>query len=1668
MAGARGGRNGRGGGKAGGKVIDTAGNTPPSSTEQSPGKSPLVSAQASPRAPLASAVNDVLGEAAKISLQERLSALKDNGLKDNNEGSETQQPQPSTSADPSAPVSTVPVMVASCNIMDEDECWDSDDEDVFDPAAVSLLASQVSFSLTLLIPIQWESEVRNLKPMVIAHLDHWKASLTADAQTTTTYQEMLPAWLSKKRYGRLQVTFQHESDAISVWQRVIEHDVGKGITLKLNWQHPENATYKKERQQNPDAVEVLLKSVPAGVTPELVRKMLTEVVLLKKGKPAFSKGVAFHRVQDPVTGIDTDKRNSIRFCELNINGLGSAGKQEKCKNWLRNKADIAVLTDTRLQADHYFWTQMKPAAVVAVGPPGSAGGVAVVSLVPGMTFTDTYTHASGRLVAVVVRWGDLELLLVAMYLPAQPENRAPFYRDCLGPFLGTLPTLSNVMVMGDMNVVEDPALDKSSGVGSSAENRRLLSYWAGRPLTDAFRYLHPGKREYTFHMKAKGVSTRIDRALVSQPLLCKLVDVRHADITNKMTDHWSAVVVALESSAAIEKGPGIWRLRAVQAKKRGVRRRVEKVIMDAGGDLGGMLPRLSACLRAYTKEERKRIGATMKHLEKEVRVFRQRLSQNPQCQRTGAILLKKEELLNAYEKSHQEKLQEWLGLKAELDGEATTGFLSGKIKERKARTEVKSVCYNGTTHSGAREVLTAATEYFRNSFGGGDTDSHGTEPQVMDRVLCDASRRALGAPWSEEEVRAAVRELAPGKSPGQDGLPKELFEHNWDLLGPVLMQFIESFTRTAKLPREVSTAVTILLHKKGSKEELGNYRPITLLSTVYKVLAKVLASRLKKVLHEVISEDQAGFLPGRRLADAVAVVADAIEAGASDEKDWYLLMVDFQNAFDSISRAFLFRTLRGMGVPERFVSWAEGLHTGAGTRLHINGWTGERVAVEKGVRQGCPLAPYLFLCAVEPLCQDIARRRLGVGEEGAVKLAYLGYADDTSLVLQGEEQLVAAADVLEKFGKASGLKVNKDKTVVFPLGRNRGKSPPSDLQFKWADTAVPERLLGVWITPNGDPLPSWEKALDRARKELAKWEIQHLTTSARVTIINGYITPIFMFQAYIYPPPEEIWTKVKRICHHFVSGGEATEEKAFVLWNYELVCTPREEGGLGMICPKKRFDSIAVQNVGRMMLQTNPVKKWLTERAAAMPLGPDTIYAHQSLQKHWEEGSKRWKDMTLAFWKSPFCVTPEPSNRWEAEREQLAFNRRIPFRGASPFGNQQGSAKLLGVTLGDLVWRRADGSRELKCVETLTSELGSVDTAKLALKAFMAAPAGWRDMILATLTSEELVAKVPLLRYQGCISAAPSLWKVSGAVSGRVTGVACRESKDGTFTVGDGKYPVNFGLHSGEPVAAQGDKVLGLMGEARTKLLQSKLTKDGGILALKEIRKELVTSAGIVKEQRRWIGDGRIIEWERVIKQRDSLATPARAREILLRLHCRNLQVGERLFFMNDKVVCPHCKAEETPEHCLLGCPAIQRIVRFLKKGLAEMNPQLSWQGLEDLLFMQRSTKSGFPESSFIATILHQTWLARCDASRCGVALQPKKVIRLAVVKFVAHARVYCLARQMAARKHGVVVGADNWDYLATDEAAVMRRICSKGAPLTWRNNFSSIWNDPKMTNRPP
>ncbi|CAI5475650.1 unnamed protein product [Closterium sp. Yama58-4] len=798
--------------------------------------------------------------------------------------------------------------------------------------------------------------------------------------------------------------------------------------------------------------------------------------------------------------------------------------------------------------------------------------------------------------------------LIAAYLPAQACSRVKFHTEHLSPFVQAQPSTAHLVVVGDLNIIADPDLDKSSGIGSGKENQRFISLWPAHDLRDAFRALHPTEKQYTFRVKATQAKSRIDRALVSTSLLGNLLEASHAEVPRKLTDHWFAIRLALRIVSSQEHGPGLWRFQATRKDNKGVRKVIEKAVRapmsDSRHPLEQVISRLTMGLRAHEKEEQATVS------------------------QGGAV--------GGIPRKRQGETGGFAGLTAELQGEVPSPYLSAKVKTRKERTVINEVVFKGQRFKGSKEVLKAASAHFAEAFSEADGGAELRRPFTVDRVLPDEAVRRLKAPWTEPEVKSALAGLPRGKSPVQDGLPAELFTSHWDLLGGVFMDFVRGFETTGKLPESVTTAVTVLLHKKGEKDQLSNYRPITLLNTVYKVLAKVMANRFKKELHQIISAEQHGFIPGRSLADAVAVVADAIEAADNDGEDWYLLMVDFQKAYDTVSRPYLFETLEKLGLPADFIRWVEGLHHGSGTKIAVNGWIGEKVDMRRGVRQGCPLAPYLFLCVLEPLCSEIRKKGCGVKAEEGEEVAYVGYADDTSLILRGAEQLHSAAEVLEWFGGVSGLHTNREKSVVMPLGRNRGKTALPGVNFKWAADGKPERLLGVWVMPDGDAAPSWEKAWERGKKELVKWENQHLLTAARVTVINNYIMPIFLFQAQIYPPPEELWAKIKKTCDNYVSKGQATADKLFVLWSGELARLPKKEGGLGLVDPKARLDSLAIRMVGKLLTEKNITKKWLAEKssftAARSGYPVRTQVSRQTLgegESEVESGSRGFLGLTL-------------------------------------------------------------------------------------------------------------------------------------------------------------------------------------------------------------------------------------------------------------------------------------------------------------------------------------------------------------------------------------------------------------------------------------------------------
>ncbi|CAI5478739.1 unnamed protein product [Closterium sp. Yama58-4] len=520
----------------------------------------------------------------------------------------------------------------------------------------------------------------------------------------------------------------------------------------------------------------------------------------------------------------------------------------------------------------------------------------------------------------------------------------------------------------------------------------------------------------------------------------------------QFTDHWSAVHLQLSAGGDGESGPGLWRLPASQVPRPGVQRRVELIVRKnaaRGGDLEALMVSLKVGLKAYTVEERKWVAATTTHLEREVGELR--------------------------------------------------------VKARKAKTRLADVLYQGSRYEGAKEALRAASDFYTKLFAAGaDTQLDWS----VDKCLSLEDVAALSAPWEEAEVKRALTEMALGKTPGRDGLPKELWESQWELLGKQMM------------------------------------------------------------LESVVSTGQFGFLPGRSIAGAVAVAADLIDVANAGQEDWLMLLIDFRKAFDSVARGYLFDVLRKMGFPETYVKWVEGLHQGAATRIWNDGWLGDEVPVLTG---------------------EARRRWLGINVKEAGKLTYLGYADDTTLLLGGRSQLGNAELQLKEFEQMSRLAVNWDKSVVLPLGRQRDIPPPADGAFKWASRDDPERLLGVWIKPGGD--------------------------------------------AQVYPPPDTIWEELRRLCHAFVSGGRASLEPCFILWNRDLMQLKREEGGLGVINLKDRLDAEALHSLAQLLTEEMPQQRLLAERAANFPLGYASLLAHEALLKEWGTGSERWKAIAVAAMK---------------------------------------------------------------------------------------------------------------------------------------------------------------------------------------------------------------------------------------------------------------------------------------------------------------------------------------------------------------------------------------------------------------------------------------------------
>ena len=238
--------------------------------------------------------------------------------------------------------------------------------------------------------------------------------------------------------------------------------------------------------------------------------------------------------------------------------------------------------------------------------------------------------------------------------------------------------------------------------------------------------------------------------------------------------------------------------------------------------------------------------------------------------------------------------------------------------------------------------------------------------------LTDEERDRMEGPITLQECKIVLDTFQTNKSPGEDGFTVEFYKYFIGLLGEDLVTSFNAAYDANELSISQRRGVITLIPKEDrSLLELSNWHPITLLNVDCKVAAKVIANRIQSSLPNLVHLDQTGFIKGRYIGQNIRLIIDIMEHTKSQNIPGILVSLDFQKAFDSLEWSFMMNTLDIFNFGASIKWWINTFCTNVESVAINNGFTTNWFKPSRGVRQGCPLSPFLFVLSVELLSNKI-------------------------------------------------------------------------------------------------------------------------------------------------------------------------------------------------------------------------------------------------------------------------------------------------------------------------------------------------------------------------------------------------------------------------------------------------------------------------------------------------------------------------------------------------------------------------------------------------------------------------------------------------------------------------------------------------------------------------
>ncbi|GBP01096.1 LINE-1 retrotransposable element ORF2 protein [Eumeta japonica] len=424
---------------------------------------------------------------------------------------------------------------------------------------------------------------------------------------------------------------------------------------------------------------------------------------------------------------------------------------------------------------------------------------------------------------------------------------------------------------------------------------------------------------------------------------------------------------------------------------------------------------------------------------------------------------------------------------------------------RTSKTWIEGLKDSGIDINKRKDIITTATEFYKNLYSDkkqsiayqNNTTNLVGDPQVDPT---DHESEMNIESISQHEIIEAIKRLKFEKSPGSDYITNEALKTAYHILATPLDILFNLILQKSVTPTQWSESNIILIYKKGDPKNIGNYRPISLLPTLYKLFSAIINSRISPVIEARQPVEQAGFRKGFSTIDHIHTLELIIEKYRERQRPLYLGFIDYQKAFDSVTHDSIWQSLKELEVDEVYIKVIRNIYSNSIGRIKLE-TLGPSFPIERGVRQGDPLSPIIFIAILEVVINKLNWSKRGIFIRDSY-LSHLRFADDLVILSESSSQLQLMIEDLQTASTNVGLQINLSKTMAMSNSlKNLSKTKVTDalsyaqkLKWRWAGHIARYKdnrwtfNTTIWTGPQGKrrrgrPYSRWDDEIKKLQAQ---------------------------------------------------------------------------------------------------------------------------------------------------------------------------------------------------------------------------------------------------------------------------------------------------------------------------------------------------------------------------------------------------------------------------------------------------------------------------------------------------------------------------------------------------------------------------------------------------------